>query len=100
MALEDDRVIALARSNGAQEWSNEQFLRRQLTAPVAFGEYVVVGDLEGYLHFLSARSGVLTARVKLHDTPIVTRPYVMGETLYAQSSGGVLGAYRERGERR
>ncbi|MEO1595297.1 MAG: outer membrane protein assembly factor BamB [Pseudomonadota bacterium] len=100
MTLEDDQVIALSRSNGTQQWSNEKFLRRQLTAPVAFGEYVVVGDLEGYLHFVSARSGTLAARVRVDDAPIVQRPYVMGETLYAQSSEGTLVGYRERGERR
>lgn len=100
MSLDDDRVIALSRSNGAQQWSNEQFLRRQLTAPVAFGEFVVVGDLEGYLHILSARSGALVARVRVDDSPIVMRPYVMGDTLYAQSSGGAFAGYKVRGERR
>lgn len=96
LTLDDDRVIAMTRSNGAQEWSNEQLLRRQLTAPVAFGEYVVVGDLEGYLHFLGARSGALAARVRIDDAPIVMRPYVTGGTLYAQSSGGTLAAFRVR----
>lgn len=96
LTLDDDRVIALTRTNGAQEWSNERLLRRQLTAPVAFGEYVVVGDLEGYLHFLSARSGALVARVRIDDAPIVMRPYVTGGTLFAQSTDGTLAAFRVR----
>lgn len=94
VTLEGDRVVALSRGSGAQEWSNEYMLRRQLTAPVSFGEYVVVGDFEGYVHFLSARSGAPAARVRVGDSPIVMRPYVSGGTLYVQSSDGTLAAYR------
>ncbi|MFK8053251.1 MAG: outer membrane protein assembly factor BamB [Woeseiaceae bacterium] len=96
LTLDSDQVIAIARANGAQEWSNEQFLRRELTAPVSFGEYAVVGDFEGYLHFLSAGTGVIAGRVRASDDRIVNRPYVMGNTLYVQTEGGRVAGYQIR----
>ncbi len=98
LSLDDDRVLALSRANGAQEWSSESFLRRQLTAPVPFGEYVAIGDFEGYVHVLSARTGALAARVRVGDGAIIMRPYVMGSTLYVQSSDGTLHGYQIRAD--
>lgn len=97
VTLDNDQVLALSRETGAQLWSNEQLLRRQLTAPVSFGEYAVVGDFEGYLHFLAARTGLLSARVQVANSPIVTRPYVMGNTLYVQTASGRVSGYQIRG---
>ncbi|MEM6819375.1 MAG: outer membrane protein assembly factor BamB [Pseudomonadota bacterium] len=96
ITLDNDRVMALGRNNGAQEWSSDDFLRRKLTAPVVFGEYVVVGDFEGYLHFLSARTGVLAGRVRAGEGAIIMRPYVMGETLYVQTVEGQFAGYQVR----
>ncbi|MEN7343656.1 MAG: outer membrane protein assembly factor BamB [Pseudomonadota bacterium] len=96
LTLDNDRILALSRQNGAQEWSNEQLLRRQVTAPVGFGEYAVVGDFEGYLHFLSVGTGLFAGRVRVGNSPIVNRPYVMGNTLYAQSAGGQVVGYQIR----
>ncbi|MEM7610222.1 MAG: outer membrane protein assembly factor BamB [Pseudomonadota bacterium] len=96
LTLDDDRVVALTRNNGAQEWSHELLLRRQLTAPITFGEYVVVGDFEGYLHFINARTGTLAGRVRLSKAPIVNRPYVMADKVYAQAVDGAMAGYQIR----
>ena len=61
-----------------------------------YGEHVVVGDFEGYLHWLDARTGVLAARRRVDDSRISGRPYVMGDKIYAQTESGALHAYRRR----
>lgn len=96
LTLDGDRVLALSRRNGAQEWSNESLLRRELTAPVSFGEYAVVGDFEGYLHLLSAGTGQFAGRVQIADSSIINRPYVMGNTLYVQTESGKIAGYQIR----
>lgn len=96
LTLDNDRVLALSRDGGAQQWSNEALLRRQLTAPVSFGEYAVVGDFEGYLHLLSAGTGLLAGRVRVADAAIIMPPYVMGNTLYVQTESGALAGYQIR----
>ncbi|MEL7310150.1 MAG: outer membrane protein assembly factor BamB [Pseudomonadota bacterium] len=93
ITLDNDRVVALGRTNGAQQWSSDAFLRRKLTAPIVFGEYVVVCDFEGYVHLLSSRTGLLAGRVRVGDDPVIMRPYVMGNTLYVQNVKGQLAGF-------
>ncbi len=93
----EDHVWALDRDGGASYWRQEQLQYRKLTAPVVVGQSVVVGDLEGYLHFLDAGDGHLVARAKAGGTPIVSTPLVRGETVYALTAGGEVIALRTGG---
>lgn len=89
-----DVVWALNWHNGGPVWKQEGLSDRALSAPVANGDYVVVGDFEGYLHWLAADSGRLVGRVEADDEGIVTPPVVNGETLYVFGKGGTLSAFR------
>lgn len=90
---DDGEIIALARRNGTEVWRNDSLLRREPTLPVPFGTTVVVGDLEGYIHFFNAIDGEAVAREKLGGTAITSAPLVMSNRLYVQSDSGELGAY-------
>lgn len=90
---DNGEVVAFLRRNGAESWRNESLLRREPTLPVPFGTTVVVGDLEGYIHFFSTVDGEPVARRKLGGSAISADPYVMANRLYVQSDGGQLGAY-------
>ena len=50
-----DAVIALDREGGTQVWRQEALRLRDLTAPTRYANTLVVGDFEGYLHWLIAR---------------------------------------------
>ena len=86
-------VIAMTRRNGTEIWRNASLLRREPTLPVPFGTTVVVGDLEGYIHFFNTIDGEPVAREKLGNAAISSAPYVMANRLFVQSDGGQLGAY-------
>ena len=68
-------------------------LRREPTLPVPFSTNVVVGDLEGYLHFFSNIDGEPVARVRLGSKAISSAPLVVANRLYVQSDSGDLAAY-------
>ena len=65
------QVWALNRYNGATLWRQNKLLRRQLTAPIAYDNYIVVGDYDGYLHWLSREDGKLVARKRVNASDIV-----------------------------
>lgn len=90
---DDGEIVAMTRRNGAEAWRNASLLRRELTLPVPFGTTVVVGDLEGYIHFFNTVDGEPVAREKLGGSAISSDPFVMANRLYVQSDGGQLGAY-------
>jgi outer membrane protein assembly factor BamB len=53
-----------------------------------------MGDFDGYVHFLSQKSGDLVARVRADSSGISAAPVVAGDTLLVLSDGGELVAYR------
>lgn len=90
---DDGELIALTRRNGAEVWRNDSLLRREPTLPIPFGTTVVVGDLEGYIHFFNAIDGEAVAREKLGGEAITSAPFVMGNRLFVQSDSGQIAAY-------
>lgn len=90
---ESDAVQALDRRSGAVLWKQSELTGRRLSAPAAIDDYVVVGDFEGYLHWLDRDSGKIVGRIQVDDDSISVTPLARGGTVYALTQGGVLGAY-------
>jgi outer membrane protein assembly factor BamB len=90
---DDGEIVALKRSNGSEIWRNASLLRRELTLPVPFNTTVVVGDLEGYLHFFNNIDGEPVARLRLSGKAITAAPLVVANRLYVQGDGGEIAAY-------
>jgi outer membrane protein assembly factor BamB len=65
------QVWALNRYNGSTLWRQDKLLRRQLTAPEAHDNYIVVGDYDGYMHWLNREDGKLIARKKINASDVV-----------------------------
>ena len=51
---------------------------------------MVVGDREGYLHFLSREEGAMLARVATGGSAIRATPVVAGASLIVQNTDGKL----------
>lgn len=100
--LETGELVALNRRTGAEIWRQGALLRREPTVPVSFRDTVVVGDLDGYLHFFSVLSGEPVARVRAGNKAIIETPLVVAETLLVQSDDGTVSAWvvREPKKRR
>ena len=95
LLLSDSRgtVWALDRRSGAALWRQDGLAFRWLTTPVVQGDYVVVGDLEGYLHWLAVDSGEFAGRERLGRKPIRATPVVADGRLYAVTTDGKLAAF-------
>ena len=90
---EEGGLIALTRRTGDESWRQNSLLRREPTLPIPFQTTVVVGDLEGYLHFFSNFDGGPVARVKTGGQAVSIEPLVVADRLYVQSDGGTVSAY-------
>ena len=91
---ETDAVLALDRRNGGTLWKQAEMTGRRLSAPVATDQHVVVGDFEGYLHWLSKDSGQIVGRIRAASKAIVAPPLAAGNIVFVQGQGGALGAFR------
>jgi outer membrane protein assembly factor BamB len=84
----------LDRRNGSTLWKLDRMSNRGLTRPAFYGNYVVVGDEEGYLHWLDTQIGSFVARNKVSKKGFAAPPLSVGTTLYVLTHGGELLAYR------
>lgn len=90
----DGHVRAYRTNQETPRWENANLLRRSLTSPLGFSNYVAVGDFEGYVHLLSQVDGRLVGRVKVDGDGIRARMLNAGNTLYVYGNSGTLAAYR------
>jgi len=82
-------VYALDYTTGKTFWRQGTLKNRHLTAPVPMGAWVAVGDIEGYVHFLSREDGAFSARVKTDTSEILPQmALINSNTLLAQSRDG------------
>lgn len=93
-----DHLWGLDSNGGAAYWRQERVQYRRVTAPVAVGDVVAVGDFEGFLHFFAGSDGRQVARFEAGGGPILTPPLVRGDTVYALSAGGSVVAVQVGGE--
>lgn len=84
----------LDRRNGSTIWKLDRMSNRGLTRPVFYGNYVVVGDVEGYLHWIDTDIGSFVARVRPAKQPLAATPLTVGTTMYVLTRKGKLIAYR------
>lgn len=90
----DDAVVGLKMATARRFWENRDFARRQLTAPVVLGDFLVVGDSEGYLHVLRQSDGTVAGREHVGGDGIRNALLSDGETLYVLTNSGKLRAYQ------
>jgi outer membrane protein assembly factor BamB len=90
---EEGVVIALTRRTGDESWRQNSLVRREPTVPIAFQTTVVVGDLDGYLHFFSNFDGNPVARVRAGSKAVSIEPVVVADRLFVQGDDGSVSAY-------
>ena len=87
-----DHAWAIDIGSGGTVWKQHQFTYRHLTAPAVLGDSILVGDLEGYVHLLSAEDGSVLARKRLTKAPISQQPQVSDGVAYVYADDGTLAA--------
>ena len=89
---EKSAVLALDKAGGASLWRQDKLAARGLSAPLAVGRFVVVGDFEGYVHLLSRDDGSFAARIETDGSAIVAPPLALDLTsfLVQTRNGGVF----------
>jgi outer membrane protein assembly factor BamB len=88
-----DAVVALDKDAGTQVWRQEALRLRDVTAPTRSGNAIVVGDYEGYLHWLDVTDGHLVARERAAGDRICSAPLTVGENVYVQGDDGTIAAF-------
>lgn len=108
----ESKVWALDGRTGATLWRQDNLMGRELSAPAIVGNSVVVGDYDGFVHWLSSDDGQFVARNNLTKTwerlgyvwedeepeerhrSVSVFPVVTEHTLYVRDNLGVLTVFQ------
>lgn len=88
------QVIAWRREDGSRLWSTDRLKLRKLTAPLALGRSVVVGDDYGWVHFLGRSDGAPLNRVATDASGVAAAPVVAADTLVVATRSGAIYGFR------
>ncbi|MCP5424505.1 MAG: outer membrane protein assembly factor BamB [Gammaproteobacteria bacterium] len=91
---ENDSVWAIDLHNGNALWQQPELKGRRLSAPVISDDYVVVGDFEGYLHWLRKDNGRIVGRVRADSDGLKEAPISRNGRLYVLGEGGRLSVFQ------
>jgi len=90
IADQNDRVLALTTDGGVTLWTQSDLLHRLLTAPALYNGSLVVGDSEGYLHWINPEDGRFVAQQKVDSSGFLTEPVVADGKLLIQAKDGTV----------
>lgn len=90
-----DRLTAWGTRSGDVVWTADQFQNRKLSAPLVTEKSVIVGDSEGYVHFLSKDKGLTVQRLQTDSSGVAAAPVQLGGTVLVATRGGRLYALRQ-----
>ena len=89
---ENNSVQAFNATDGAPLWQQKALAHRKVSRPLIVGRYVVVGDVQGYVHLLENDSGEFAARAKTDGSPIIAPPRRIDDSHFVVQTeeGGVF----------
>ncbi len=90
----DGSIQAVDRKTGKTLWQQKSLKGHRLTAPAILGNSIIVGDDEGYLHWISGENGSFTGRDRMDSKGIDATPVVLGNTLIVLGRSGKLAVLR------
>ncbi len=64
LAAANGDILALQGQDRRELWRQEELAWRQPTQPIVLGDYLLVGDFEGYIHILSLEDGSLQGQLQ------------------------------------
>ena len=95
----DGSVWGLDKASGGGLWEQKALARRDVSGVAIQGDYAVVGDGQGYLHWLKLADGAFGARMRMSKDPIRAAPVVADGILVAEDTDGRITAYQLGQER-
>ena len=91
-------VYALDRRNGVELWSQGALKQRSLTSATPVGDYIVVGDNWGFMHWIEQETGQIVARIDIggddEDDAIFAAPLKVDDAVITVTRNGVIASVR------
>ncbi|MGI5308288.1 outer membrane protein assembly factor BamB [Rheinheimera sp. WS51] len=84
------RIAAVNSNSGGEIWTQYGLQKHYLTGATVYKNYIVIGDIEGNLHWLDRSSGDFVARQSMDSSGFYTEAVASQDYLLVQSRNGEL----------
>jgi outer membrane protein assembly factor BamB len=90
----DGEIVALKARTGAEVWRQNALLHRGLSPLAVTDDSIIVGDFQGYVHWIDKATGALAARVSAGSVRISTAPLIAGNLVVVINDRGQINVWR------
>jgi len=85
---DEGHIHSISRSTGEERWMNRELSYRNVTAPVSYRSYVLVGDMDGYLYWLDNATGTIVSMDDYDGDGLYIPPIIYDDVAYLQTRSG------------
>jgi outer membrane protein assembly factor BamB len=89
------RLVAWKLATGEELWLHDQLLHRELSSPLLWKHRLILGDGNGWVHWLDRDTGKTRARLELGMVPIQVQPVALDGTVLVVDAVGQVSALSE-----
>jgi outer membrane protein assembly factor BamB len=87
---DESHLVAIRDNSDDVVWENDDLEFREVTAPIAIGNFVALADLEGYVHLVSQIDGRIVGRTQIDNNGIRANMLAQDGKLYVYGNSGRL----------
>jgi outer membrane protein assembly factor BamB len=102
MTIDDDAIYlssdsshlwSIDRRTGSALWKQDILHARKVSAPLLFKDKVIVGDLDGHVHWFNQSDGALIGRLRPSYKRHYSTPFQWDNKIFAMDSDGILSSF-------
>ena len=90
LSADSSDLWSIDRRTGSAFWKQDVLHARRITAPTVYGDYIVVADLGGYLHWFRRDDGELAGRIRFSFNRSYVQPLVWQDSVLTLDKNGLL----------
>jgi outer membrane protein assembly factor BamB len=102
MTIDDDAIYlssdtshiwSIDRRTGSALWKQDVLHARKISAPLLFEDKVIVGDLDGHVHWFNQSDGALIGRLRPSYKRHYSTPFEWNNKIFTMDSNGILSSF-------
>jgi outer membrane protein assembly factor BamB len=103
MTIDDDAIYlssdtshiwSIDRRTGSALWKQDVLHARKISAPLLFEDKVIVGDLDGHVHWFNQSDGALIGRLRPSYKRHYSTPFEWNNKIFTMDSNGILSSFK------
>jgi outer membrane protein assembly factor BamB len=102
MTIDDDAIYlssdtshiwSIDRRTGSALWKQDVLHARKISAPLLFEDKLIVGDLDGHVHWFNQSDGALIGRLRPSYKRHYSTPFEWNNKIFTMDSNGILSSF-------